>query len=81
MVYQLLSLIDQLLNKVKKIKCNNTELHKLRVQNHWVVPRWTQPFILPWSIKWLAEISGNLVVKSKLPPRSGCSLETSEPHP
>ena len=28
-----------------------------------------------------AEISENLVVKSKLPPRSGCSLETVEPHP
>ena len=27
------------------------------------------------------EISGNLVVKSKLPPRSGSSLEAVEPHP
>ena len=26
-------------------------------------------------------ISGNLVVKSKLPPRSGSSLEAVEPHP
>ena len=26
-------------------------------------------------------ISGNLVVKSKLPPRSGCSLEAVENHP
>ena len=26
-------------------------------------------------------ISGSLVVKSKLPPRSGCSLEAVEPHP
>ena len=42
-----------------------------RVQNHWVAPRSTQPFILPWSIKWVPGISGNLVVKSKLPPRSG----------
>ena len=25
--------------------------------------------------------SGNLVVKSKLPPRSGSSLEAVEPHP
>ena len=52
-----------------------------RVQNHWVDPRWTQPFILPRSIKWVPGISGNLVVKSKLPPRSGCSLEVVEPHP
>ena len=27
------------------------------------------------------KISGNWVVKSKLPPRSGCSLEAVEPHP
>ena len=26
-------------------------------------------------------ISGNLVVKSKLPPQSGSSLEAVEPHP
>ena len=26
-------------------------------------------------------ISGNLVVKSRLPPRSGSSLEVVEPHP
>ena len=26
-------------------------------------------------------VSGNLVVKSKLPPRSGSSLEAVEPHP
>ena len=47
-----------------------------RVQNHWVAPRSTQPFILS-----VPEISGNLVVKSKLPPRSGSSLDTVEPHP
>ena len=29
----------------------------------------------------LTGISGNLVVKSKLPPRSGSSLEAVEPHP
>ena len=52
-----------------------------RVQNHWVAPRSTQPFILPRSVKWVPEISGNLVVKSKLPPRSGSSLEAVEPHP
>ena len=46
-----------------------------RVQNHWVAPRSTQPFILPRSIKWVPGISGKLVVKSKLPPRSGSSLE------
>ena len=52
-----------------------------RVQNHWVAPRSSQPFILPRSIKWVPEISGNLVVKSKLPPRSGSSLEAVEPGP
>ena len=52
-----------------------------RVQNHWVAPRSTQPFILPRSIKLVPGISGNLVVKSKLPPRSGSSLEAVEPHP
>ena len=52
-----------------------------RVQNHWVAPRSTQPFILPRSVKWVPGISGNLVVKSKLPPRSGSSLEAVEPHP
>ena len=43
-----------------------------RVQNHWVAPR---------SIKSVPGISGNLVVKSKLPPRSCSSLEAVEPHP
>ena len=52
-----------------------------RVQNHWVAPRSNQPFILPRSIKWIPGISGNLVVKSKLPPRSGSSFEAVEPHP
>ena len=46
-----------------------------------VAPRLTQPFISPRSIKWVPGISGNLVVKSKLPPRSGSSLEAVEPHP
>ena len=32
-------------------------------------------------IKWVPGISGNLAVKSKLPPQSGCSLEAVEPHP
>ena len=51
------------------------------VQNQWVAPRSTQPFILLRSIKWVPGISGNLVVKSKLPPWSGCSLEAVEPDP
>ena len=52
-----------------------------RVQNHWVAPRSTQPFILPRSTKWVPGISGNLVIKSKLPPLSDSSFETVEPHP
>ena len=36
-----------------------------RDQNHWVAPKLTQ----------------NLLVKSKLPPRSGSNLEAVEPHP
>ena len=39
------------------------------------------PFILLRLIKSVPKISGNLVVKSKLPPRSGASLEAVEPHP
>ena len=31
--------------------------------------------------KWVPGISGNLEVKSKLPPRSCCSLEAAEPNP
>ena len=46
-----------------------------RVQNQWVAPRLTQPSILSRSIKQVPAISGNLVVKSKLPPRSGSSLD------
>ena len=38
------------------------------VQNHWVALRLTQSFILQRLIKWVPGISGNLVVKSKLPP-------------
>ena len=49
------------------------------IQGSWVTPSSTQPFILPRSIKWVPEISGNLVVKSKLPPQSGSSLEAFEP--
>ena len=40
------------------------------VSYHWVAPRPTQSFILPRSTKWVSEISENLVVKSKVPPRS-----------
>ena len=36
----------------------------------------TQPFILP---RLIPGLSGNLVVKSKLPPRSGFSVEAVEP--
>ena len=50
------------------------------VQNHRVAPWLTQPFILPRSIKWV-RVSGSLVVKSKLSPWSGSSLEAVEPHP
>ena len=39
------------------------------------------PFILPRSIKRVKEISGDLVVKSELPPRSGSTLEAVEFHP
>ena len=52
-----------------------------RVQDHWVAPISTQHFILRRSIKWVPGIPGNLVVKSKLPPWSGSSLEVVEPHP
>ena len=37
----------------------------------YVAPSSTQPFILPRSIKWVRGISGDLVVKSKLPRQSG----------
>ena len=46
-----------------------------------VASRSTQPFILPRSIKWVPGVSGNLVVKRKLSPRSGSSLEAIELHP
>ena len=41
-------------------------LSVIRHQNCSVAPRSAQSFILPRSIKWEPEISGNLVVKSKL---------------
>ena len=52
-----------------------------RAQNRWVAPRSTQPFILPRLIKREPGICGNLMVKSRLPTRSGSSLEAVEPHP
>ena len=46
-----------------------------------MVSRSTQSFILPRVIKWVPGMSGNLVVRTKLPPWSGSSLETVEPYP
>ena len=43
-----------------------------RCSKHWNIMQFTTKF---------PEISGNLVVKSNLPPRSGSSLEAVEPHP
>ena len=64
----------------KKVSDEVDLLHAYKhVQNHWVAPRLTQPFILPWSTKLVPEISGNLVVKSKLPLRRG--LEAVEHNP
>ena len=57
------------------------QIHGTHGQKHWVAPRSTQPFILPRLLKWVPAISGNLVVKSKLPPRSACCLEVVESHP
>ena len=52
-----------------------------RVQNLWVALRSIQSFIIPRLIKWVPGLSGKLVVKSKMPPRSGSSLEAIENHP
>ena len=41
-----------------------------RIQNYWVAPKSTQPFIVSRSIKWVTGISLDLVVKSKMSPRS-----------
>ena len=41
------------------------------VQNHWVAPRSTQPFILLTLGNCVRGTPGNLLVRSKLPPRSG----------
>ena len=37
--------------------------------------------VLAEALDQITGTSGNLVVKSKLPPRSGSSLEAVEPHP
>ena len=50
------------------------QVQESRVQDHWVVPRSTQNFILPRSKKWVVGFSGNLVLKSKLTLRSGSNL-------
>ena len=44
---------------------------RVHVQNYWVTPRWTQPFILQKSIKGVRRIFRNLVLKSKQLPYSG----------
>ena len=43
------------------------------VQNHWVAPRMTQPFILLRLMKWVQGTSGHLVVESKLSPCGDCA--------
>ena len=62
-------------------QCTGFPIKGSHVQNHWVVPRSTQIFIFLKSIKLVSGMSGNLVVKSKLPPRSIPSLEIVEPLP
>ena len=61
---------SKLLEILKRVKSLQKETRS-RVQIHWVAPRLTQPFFLAGSIKQVPGISGNLVVKSKLPPCSG----------
>ena len=63
------------------VKALDSQSRGLVFKTTQVVPRSTQPFILPRSIKRVPGISGDLVVKSKVPPRSGCSLEAVEPYP
>ena len=46
-------------------------IQESHVQNHWVAPRSTQPFILLRLIKWVPGNSGEVVVKNKLPHQSG----------
>ena len=53
------------------VKVLNSQSRGPSVQNDWAVLRSTQPFILPGSIKWVPGISRELVLKSKLSPRSG----------
>ena len=42
-----------------------------QVENHWVGPKSSQPFIFSRLIKWVLGTAGGLVVESKLFPRSG----------
>ena len=70
-----------ILGEDKRLNGTGFPIQGSRVQNRWVFPRSTQPFIHPRSIKWVTGISGNLVVKSKLLPWSDSSLESVEPHP
>ena len=46
-------------------------MQRFRVQNHWVAPRSTQPFIFLRSIKWVPGTPTEIVVKSRLSLHSG----------
>ena len=61
-------------NELLLITTKSNESHVFRYIQvlYYVTPRPTQLFFLPRSIKWVPGISGELVVKSKLSPRSGC---------
>ena len=52
-----------------------------QVLNHWVDARWTQSFILLKLICGVPEISGNLLVRSKLPSHIGSAALKVEPDP
>ena len=72
---------DPMNNRSRKLIPNLKIDDAITLLSHLVAPRSTQPFIFPRSIKWVPGISGDLVVKGKLPPWSGCSLKAVEPHP
>ena len=61
-------------NELLLITTKSNESHVFRYIQvlYYVTPRPTQLFFLPRSIKRVPGISGELVVKSKLSPRSGC---------
>ena len=46
-------------------------LNTAKIQNYWLAPRSTDPFILQRLIKWVSGYPEDLVVKSKLSPHSG----------